>query len=50
MNDILLEEKIMPSKILLEWNINCEPNVDSLRKGKWGSEIQICCKYACSDA
>lgn len=41
--NILLEVKIMPSKILLKWNKNWEPNTDSLRKGKWGIEMQICC-------
>lgn len=43
-NNILLEEKIMPSKILLKLNTNCEPNIDSLRKDKWGTEIQSYCK------
>lgn len=49
-NNILVEEKIMPNKILLKLNTNCEPNIDSLRKDKWGTEIPICCKYAVSDA
>lgn len=49
-NNISLEKKAMPCKILLKLNTDCDPNIYSLRKDKRKTEIKIFLKDAFSDA